>query len=72
MAKPAKKNSKHRQKDRQKTVKVGKNDKEIKYLNKLIDYSLRYSTTSSEALNTVFLEQVERLKGKIRILKENQ
>ena len=55
MAKPSKKQSKHRQKDRQKKVKVGKNDKEIQYLEKLISYSERNTKTSSEVLNMIFL-----------------
>ena len=72
MAKPSKKQSKHRQKDRQKKVKVGKNDKEIQYLEKLIRYSTRSAETNSEVLNLIFLEQVEKLRGQIQKLQENQ
>ncbi|HEY5234948.1 MAG TPA: hypothetical protein VIJ14_02120 [Rhabdochlamydiaceae bacterium] len=72
MAKSSKKRSKVRQKDRQKKAKIGKNDKEIAYLEKLILYSARCTQTQWDGLNLIFLAQIEKLCGQIEKLKENQ
>jgi len=48
------------------------NDKEIEYLEKLIKYSARCLDDKYEVLDSIFVEQIYKLKKEINKIKEKQ